>query len=345
MIRMMWVSLLCACGDVESVETVDESVSTSVKEETSNQLEKTVQQGPVEVQTVLAPDQVRLGDPFELTLKVTAMSTVEVEMPPFGEALGRLSIVDFTPREELNGGSMVYTQRYGLQPNRSGEVVIPSLRVGYRNDAQSEWEEVLTEQLVVQVQSILPSDADLVYQNSRARLLALPVEQPWVPWAIGGALALALSGVGLWWYRNRSMLVERLSAYEVAQRGLKNVRDELALRNDEDSVDQVYAQLSTICRAYLEGSFGVSALEQTTEELRETLPLELQKASNQHRVTKNEIDTLLQFLIQCDRVKFAGLSGTLTEATAACTMVERWIEQVHQRSVSNEAEEQSNGMV
>lgn len=344
MMHVVWLSWLLACGDVE---TVDEPTSTSAVAEVSNALEKTIQQGPVEVQTVLAPDSVRLGDPFELTLKVTAYSAIEVEMPPFGEALGRLSIVDFTPREELSGDSMVYIQRYGLQPNRSGEVVIPSLRVGYRNDVQSEWEEVLTEPLVVQVESILPSDADLVYQDARSRLSALPVEQPWMPWAIGGALTLGFSGLGLWWHRNRRVLVNQLSAYEVAQRSLQSVRDELALLTDDDSVDQVYADLSIICRAYLEGCFGVMALEQTTEELRERLPIELQKFSSPNRVTEDEVDTLLQFLVQCDRIKFAGLSSTLTEASSACTMVEQWIERVHQRTVFSESEEkeQSNGVV
>ena len=67
---------------------------------------------------------------------------IEVEMPPFGEALGDYPR-RFHPTTEVkdkDGQSVqIQTQRYGLQANRSGEVVIPALRIGYRLTVDADW--------------------------------------------------------------------------------------------------------------------------------------------------------------------------------------------------------------
>ena len=146
-------------------------------ETASESVEKEIQQGGLLVRTMLTPKSLRLGDPFQLQITVEADAGIEIEMPPFGEALGRLTIADFTPKQSVANKDgrpvQVQTQKYGLQANRSGEVVIPALRIGYRLNADTDWEEILTEPIPVNVVSILPTDADLVYQDSRARLSPL----------------------------------------------------------------------------------------------------------------------------------------------------------------------------
>jgi hypothetical protein len=339
MIRFgMFLPIWLACGEepnVSAVSTVAEVADVSAEVDAT--VQKEIQQGPLLVTTVLTPDTVRLGDPFELTLSVESTETVEVEMPPFGEALGRLTIVDFTPRQsskESDGVQhTVYSQTYGLQPNRSGEVVIPSLRVGYRVDVDSDWEEVLTEPIPVQITSILPTDGDLVYQNARMRLGALPVEQPWIPWALGGAVLCTVLAVGIWWMRRRTVLETQLSAYEQASRQLKQLQDELSTVQ-LDALDSIYAGLSSALRGYLEGRFGVSALEQTTEELRQSLPTCLRSHSTV--VSKKDIETILVFLAQCDAVKFAGQRFDVTDAQARLVQVRTLIDQIHKDSLHSQ---------
>ena len=41
----------------------------------------------------------------------------------------------------------------------------------------------------------------------------------------------------------------------------------------EDTIDQWYAGLSHIIRMYLENTWGISALEQTTQEMESSLPV------------------------------------------------------------------------
>ena len=108
--------------------------------------------GPVTATVTLAPAEPRLGDRMELVLSVEAAPGVRVEMPSFGEALGRFTILDFVPRSEVAaGGDAVLSQRYTLQATVSGRHRIPALRLEFiderpgRGDGQSR--ELLTEEI------------------------------------------------------------------------------------------------------------------------------------------------------------------------------------------------------
>ena len=348
----MWLSfvwmLFSACGEIDDASVQPE---TAVVEIDSESVEKELQQGGLLVRTMLTPETVRLGDPFQLEITVEGAADVEIEMPPFGEALGRLTIVDFTPKQTVmdqDGQSVqVQIQKYGLQANRSGEVVIPALRIGYRLNTETDWEEILTEQIPVNVLSILPTDGDLVYQNSRARLSPLPVDQPWIPWIIGIVGTIVLVGLGIWIGAKRGVTGIKVSAYEQTMRQLNQLQDEIATLTDQDSVDQVYASLSVALRGYLEGCFQVSALEQTTEELRQSLDVDL--TPYRKVVSPEHIASILQVLSLCDGVKFAAQVRTIAEVQADWKTVHRLVKTIHERSLAlqekKQTEEAQDGLV
>ncbi len=343
----VWM-LSSACGDSEEASL---SPAVMVVEVPSEGVEKDIQQGGLSVRTLVAPNSIRLGDAFQLELTVEGDSDVEIEMPPFGEALGRLTIVDFTPKQsvtEKDGQQVqVHVQKYGLQANRSGEVVIPALRIGYRLNVDTEWEEILTEQIPVTVASILPTDGDLVYQNSRARLSPLPVAQPWIPWTIGGVAIGVLVAFGLWFVSRRERVGVQTSAYQQAMQTMIRLQDDIALLTDEDSVDAVYAGLSTVLRAFLEGCFTVSTLEQTTEELRESLGTDL--AVHHPVVLEEHITDIIGVLSLCDGVKFAGKGRTLLEVQSDWNTVQNLVNTIHERSMvaidNRLTEEAQDGLV
>ncbi|NOY24256.1 MAG: hypothetical protein GXP62_00120, partial [Oligoflexia bacterium] len=61
-----------------------------------------------------------------LVLTVDADQGVSLDMPPFGEALGRFSIVDFEPSEHpADDGGTHAEQRYTLQAPMSGRQRLP----------------------------------------------------------------------------------------------------------------------------------------------------------------------------------------------------------------------------
>ena len=97
----------------------------------------------------------------------------------------------------------------------------------------------------------------------------------------------------------------------------------------EDNVDQWYTGLSHILRMYLENTWSISALEQTTEELETTLPM----LFSQHPTifSPSIQETLLMVLRQCDGVKFAGQSVDLERALKDHQVVRNLIQELFQR--------------
>ena len=336
---LLWsfLSGLIACGEVDDAG----SAAPKPEENTlADSIENEVQQGGLIVRTTITPDTVRLGDPFTLELVVEGSTDLTIEMPPFGEALGRLTIADFTPKQQVleQSGSTVqrHSQRYGLQPNRSGEVVIPSLRIEYRESIDEAWEEILTEPIPVTVQSILPTDGDLEYQVARARLDPLPVQQPWMLWA-GIATAIVGCGMGVWFVSRREVRVDHVSAYEVSQRRLKQLSDRFS--HDTNAVDEMYTELSLILRGYLEHALHISALEQTTQELQYSFDRQRAAVSIDHRTS------ILAILSLCDGVKFAGKDRTSDEWTADVEVVRSLIDSLHHRLSALTESEASDGLV
>jgi len=153
--------LLTACGEPDPQAEGDRA-GEAVEAEL---LSAVTEEGPVKATVELAPLEPRLGDALTLTLTVEAQPDVTVEMPAFGEALGRFSIVDFTPRERTEpDGRSVQSQRYTLQAPMSGRQRIPPLRIEFLDqrpghaaaDGTEEYRELLTDELAVTIVSVLP---------------------------------------------------------------------------------------------------------------------------------------------------------------------------------------------
>lgn len=264
--------------------------------------------GPVKATVSLSPKKPRLGDALTLTLTVEAQPGVRVEMPPFGDALGRFSISSFTPRSEtLADGSSRHSQRYVLEAPMSGRQRIPSLRIefvdgrpGHRPDGGEEpTRELLTDEISIDITSVLPEDdkAELAGLRGpleegigRARMLRYAI----APLAIGLAVAVLLLVRRA---RRAARQRVRVSAYDVAMQRLAKLKG----RGwpDETLVDAFYVELSDIVRRYIEDRYGVRAPELTTEEF-------LRASYGELRLAPAQRELLEAFLSSCDRVKFAG---------------------------------------
>ena len=113
MINVVWFSLWLGCSDTEELQSTNEAIIESIEEHS--------EVGPVKATVRVSPKESKLGDPLTLHLEVTALQNVEVELPPFGEALGRFQISNFQPREKDNDdGSHVWC--IGSSPTCSEKV-------------------------------------------------------------------------------------------------------------------------------------------------------------------------------------------------------------------------------
>jgi hypothetical protein len=346
--------LLMACGEERAAAPEAAPAAAGVS--------RTTEIGPVRAVVTLAPENPVLGDPLALTLEVTAQPGVEVEMPAFGEALGRFQIVQFVPREQRGpGGELIASQTYTLQAPMSGRQRIPPLQIEFvdRRPGQSgqnaghgsgqaageppgqdgqntaaaaaataagepEVQELLTDEIPVQIGSVLPEGA--VASELAAARPSLPLRshvQLYVWLAVGALVLLGAGGfLGVRaWQRARRRQV-RISAYDQAMERLRALEQRGLPRPDQDgpAVDVWYVDLSAIVRRYLEDRYGLRAPELTTEEF-------LREAQRSGQLSSTHRTLLSEFLVRCDRVKFARYQPGEDESRQALASARSFLEE------------------
>ena len=322
------VALLAACssskGDEPSKDLFESLPSGTPVVQSTNL-------GPVRAEIRIRPAEPRLGDVVYLELKVTAPPAVDIEMPQFGEALGRFSIVDYDWRDSRDGANAVREQLYQLQAAASGKVRLPQLRIEVtdrRPDAEETGtRELLTDELLLTVAPIELALGDDDIHPNLGKIGIKPV-RPWHHWWFWFALAatalvivvlILISGI------KRAALVARKSAYDQAIERLSELRG--AGLPEDDEIDSWYVELSSVIRHYLEGRFSVRAPELTTEEF-------LREAQRSAELSATHRQTLGDFLARCDRVKFAGDRPSPSEQNEAMAGALRFVKETRPREVA-----------
>ena len=273
-------------------------------------LERTAEKGPVKLVIRVTPAEPRLSDLVEMDVQVTAPPEVEVKAPAFGEAVGDFLVRDYTEKKDSAsapqpGEPTTHRFRYQLEPVHAGRHLIRSLAIEFidnRASSESKGTTSLIESdpLEVQITSEFgdkrPDLADLDPMLP-PRSLNDSSGWKWLTIAIvGGLLAL-----GAFWWRRRTkeVVVEppRRTPEEIAH-------SELALLLAEQLparglVKEFYLRLTGIVRQFIEGTTGLRAPEQTTEEfLRDMRTGEVFSVERSAR--------LKEFLEAADMVKYAG---------------------------------------
>ena len=325
--------------------------------------------GPVSAKIKVAPPAPTLGDPITLMLEVTAAPGVTVEMPDFGEALGRFAISRFIPRQTMRDGKWVATQIYILQAPMSGKQRIPPLRIefvderpgqqpsapdpatgtgdpaaGTTGDPAAEPDpdalpggvrELLTEEIAIQVASLLAEDLEsATLSEPRGRLREPTITDSifasaWFWIAIGVLLALGLYVVIARWLA-RVREQRRVDAYAAAMKRLGKLESQ-GLPEPENA-DDWYVELSGIIRRYLEDRYNLRAPELTTEEF-------LKIARGSGLLTVEHRKLLEQFLFRCDRVKFARYAPADDESKEALLSARSFLEDTRISAQVERAEE------
>ncbi|MEO8496614.1 MAG: hypothetical protein ABI614_16220 [Planctomycetota bacterium] len=262
-----------------------------------------LERGPVIVTVEVAPEPARLSDEPTLTLTIDCEQGVEVELPPFGESMRDFIIRDFRePLPETRDQRQIVRQIYTLEPKTTGALQIDPITITFKDarpngDGQSHTIE--TEALTLNVRSVVasevPSLADL---EGFAAPVDLPPSRAWIGWSIGAALVLLSGGAAAAWLvmgRKANSVEEQLTPRELASRELDKLWRDETTRAD---VKLFYVRLTAIVREYIEGTTGVHAPEQTTEEF-------LREIGAGDRFSLEERQRLKEFLESADLVKFA----------------------------------------
>jgi hypothetical protein len=261
------------------------------------------ERGPLRVAVELTPQQVRLSDEPTLTVTLDYETGVEVDKPPFGEAVGDFTIRDFRePLPETKAGRVIARQIYTLEPMRTGPLQIDPITVTFtdrRPQGDGQRHTLQTEALTIEVTSLVDKDVpslDKVQGLAGPVELAPPSRAGWW-WTLSGVLLAIAAGATAWhfWRRTGPEPELQLSPQELAYLELQRLLEQdLSQR----AVKLFYVELTGIVRRYIERTTGIHAPEQTTEEF-------LREIGAGTTFSPVERNRLAAFLESADMVKFA----------------------------------------
>lgn len=270
-------------------------------------IEKQYQAENVDVKLRVSAAEITASDRVLAEVEVVAPEGEEIDFPQFEDKLGEFQVVESrrsSPRL-VDDGRVLIKKSYELEPFLPGDYALPPLKIEHGPaEARAELE---TEEIPIQVISVLPEEEAEPDIKEIAPPVELPGTPPWVYGAIAlGVLALA-AGAYLLWRRRRKSEEEVVPPVPPHERAYDEL--EQLLREDLIGKGQVkffYLRLSNILRHYIEERFGLHAPESTTEEF-------LVDLRTGDEFSPDQKALLRRFLEHCDLVKFAKHDPTQTE--------------------------------
>ena len=257
------------------------------------------QTGAPAVSSTLEPAQIAVGDRARLIIRVEHDAGASVTWPD-PESLGPFEVLERRvggPRVE--GGRAVSSAELVLTAFELGDLEVPAVGIevaGADGDAVM----LETEPAPVTVASVgLDEGGDI-------RAIKGPLDIPLnvltlVPWLVA---VLLLAGIGYWlWRRSRGRAPDSILApaepprpvHETAYEAFRIL--EAGRLPERGEIKTFHIRASDIVRAYVEGRFGVDALEMTTREVLDGL-----RARDVEEAVLGDFRHLLE---RCDLVKFA----------------------------------------
>lgn len=263
-----------------------------------------------QVEASLRPDSVLIGDRFTLEVEVRKDMMQVVGWPAFqqGRMNGQIEILSESPVDTVasDGRQQTLRKRYELTSFDAGAYDLGRFPVLYTD--KNIVDTLYSAEPLRIVVTTFPVDT----QNSTVYDIKAPEETPLLVSEFGGYVARGVLGALLvaalailgwrWWSRRRVTADETggepLPAVPPHERAIQDLE---TLHNQKlwqsGKVKQYYTRLTDIVRLYLEGRYGIRALEQTSDEIvRELRTVEL---ADRYR------DELCDLFRTADLVKFA----------------------------------------
>jgi len=254
-------------------------------------------QGAPSIRTRLDTAVVHVGDRLHLTVEVTHAANEHVTWPD-SLALDPFEVLETTLGEPVAAGDRITSSLVlTLTVFQLGELELPSFTVAVED---GERRSLATDRWSVTVESVGLDEGEDIRDVKGPLSIARNWWLLW-PWAVGG---LALAGLALWAYRRyrsraRPTAPERHAPsrppHEVALEALGRLESEQLL--DRGEVKTFHIRVSEILRVYLEGRFGIEAMERVTDEVVEGL--------RGVHLDPELVKSVRLFLEACDLVKFA----------------------------------------
>ena len=280
----------------------------------------------VEVEGKVNDTKVQVGKPFTLDLSLKVPYGWFVEWNDF--AIDTLSEqIDIIKRGNVErtadaDSNVIVKQQLTLMTFDTGQIQLPAVGLTYAQSFDDPMRlQAFTEPIDLYATTIVVDT--LQPYKPIVDPIAAPIQMKEVyPWLLV-VLLLALAAFGVWyWRKHRKTKVDAdgniirgpvIPPYDKAVGDLKRLREEKMWQSGK--VKEYFSSLTDIAREYIEGQFGVNAVEMTTDDILEEIkPLHFPKET---------YDKLKDTMEVADLVKFAKYSAsTLESDTALSSMTE-----------------------
>jgi hypothetical protein len=304
---------------------------------------KTYDQGHVTLIQKTDKNELTVADQLEVVLETSTPENTTVEFPTYSASLGDFTLMDtnITPARMTGIGTdvrVIHTVKYLVEPYLPGTYSIPQMTVTYHarnNDSEST--RIVTEELQVTVNSLLGQDNTNVEIKDIKGPISLPQNTGLQILLSIIFLLLILLGVAgfLYWQKkhgNKKPEDIKLRPEEIALQELERLLAENLLARGE--IKFFHLRISDILRHYIENRFGYQAPDRTTEEFLTELSLVRSQKGTFSGMHKS---LLVDFLTQCDLVKFAKHEPTIAESEKTISLCREFIEQTKEETVRIEA--------
>ncbi len=258
----------------------------------------------ISVMSRVSSDSIMIGDQVIFNIQVEAAENVSFAMPLIRDTLSStLEVVyPISADTSLVDGKQVVNHKYMITGFEQGMQLVSPQQVVYTFGSTTDT--ALSMPLIIQVfepavdttQQIKPIKPPINTPLTFREML------PWITVGIGGWMVttLLMAMVWMFWQRRKDpeifLLKPQEPAHVVAFRNLDKLKE--AKLWEKGQIKQFYTRLTEITRHYIEGQYGIPAMERTTGEI-----LDAFRRSNTGDSMLDEM--LMELLELADLVKFA----------------------------------------
>ena len=298
----------------------------------------------VEVEGKVNSTDVQVGKPFTLDLSLKVPYGWFVEWNDF--AIDTLSEqIDIIKRSEVErtadaDSNVIVKQQLTLMTFDTGQIQLPAVGLTYAKSFDDPMRmQAFTEPIDLYATTMVVDT--LQPYKPIVEPIAAPIQMKEVyPWILA-VLLLALLAFGIWyWSKHRKVKVDEngnvvcgpvIPPYDKAVDDLKRLREEKPWQSGK--VKEYFSSLTDIVREYIEGQFGVNAVEMTTDDiLEEVKPLHF---------SKETYDKLKETMEVADLVKFAKYSASALESDTALNDMTEFVNESYELYQKRKAEEEA----
>lgn len=271
-------------------------------------------QSTVDAAFIAEPTEVTVGDVFTLTLQIIHPADAQISMSPFDSQWGSFEIRQFEPLDTIQdaaGNEAFSTQTLRATLWMTGTHTTPAYPISVADDTGST-SQYDVRPATVMVTSVLQAGDDALRDIKPQA--TLPFTPRWVQMLLAAVLCAVVLGALIWWLRRRTQdAPDQVSAPAVVDKRPADVKALEALQEIADRhlpTQRLFAEhydlVTDVLRRYLDDGFKIPALDQTTSELRYSMP------NNVFDDTHKAL--LFALLEEADLVKFAQVEPDFSQA-------------------------------